>query len=200
VIYCSNAIKTNHFWSGWPLAMKSGLSTTSVERDLNRSTGRLLRRCQRLDYTQRRSCSVSDGGLERSSQLWAAAIQPNDQFNQVLLTTGQIKASNRSGTARIGEQKGHCVSPGQRKTTCFFDDPTKIIGAWDVLVHPPYNPDLAPSDYHLFRSLQNNLNNNTFSSLDLLKKHLEDFFAQKPQDFYKRGIMKLVNRWQKIIK
>ena len=26
---------------------------------------------------------------------------------------------------------------------------------WEVLSHPPYRPDLAPSDYHLFRSMQN---------------------------------------------
>ncbi|GBP41843.1 Histone-lysine N-methyltransferase SETMAR [Eumeta japonica] len=26
---------------------------------------------------------------------------------------------------------------------------------WEVLMHPPYSPDLAPSDFHLLRSLQN---------------------------------------------
>jgi len=28
---------------------------------------------------------------------------------------------------------------------------------WEVLMHPPYSPDLAPSDYPLFMALQNSL-------------------------------------------
>ncbi|GFW92805.1 putative DD34D transposase [Trichonephila clavipes] len=26
---------------------------------------------------------------------------------------------------------------------------------WEVLMHPPYSPNLAPNDYHLFLALQN---------------------------------------------
>jgi histone-lysine N-methyltransferase SETMAR len=37
---------------------------------------------------------------------------------------------------------------------------------WEILDHPPYSPDLAPSDYHLFRSLQNHLNNKKFESFE----------------------------------
>jgi histone-lysine N-methyltransferase SETMAR len=28
---------------------------------------------------------------------------------------------------------------------------------WEILPHPPYSLDLAPSDYHLFCSLSSNL-------------------------------------------
>ena len=28
---------------------------------------------------------------------------------------------------------------------------------WEVLPHPPYSPDLAPSDYHLFDFLKNQI-------------------------------------------
>lgn len=70
---------------------------------------------------------------------------------------------------------------------------------WDILPHPPYSPDIAPSDYHLFRALQNNLNEKTFKTLDDVKKHLDQFFASKSQSFYERGIMDLPNRWRDII-
>ena len=35
--------------------------------------------------------------------------------------------------------------------------------SWEVMLHPPYRPDLEPSDYYLFRSLQNSLNIKTFN-------------------------------------
>ncbi|XP_012061365.1 PREDICTED: histone-lysine N-methyltransferase SETMAR-like [Atta cephalotes] len=56
----------------------------------------------------------------------------------------------------------------------------------DVLPHPPYSPDLAPSDFHLFRSLQNSLNGKSFNSLVEIKNHLEKFFAEKPERFWKK--------------
>ncbi|XP_025262477.1 histone-lysine N-methyltransferase SETMAR-like [Camponotus floridanus] len=70
---------------------------------------------------------------------------------------------------------------------------------WDVLPHPPYSPDIAPSDFHLFRSLQNSINGLNFASLQLLKNYLDSFFAEKTQDFYERGIMKLPERWKSIV-
>jgi len=69
---------------------------------------------------------------------------------------------------------------------------------WNVLPHPPYNPD-ASSDFHLFRSLQNSLNGKTFASEDLIKQHLDMFLAEKDGKFHEYGIMKLPGKWQKVI-
>ncbi|GFW88940.1 histone-lysine N-methyltransferase SETMAR [Trichonephila clavipes] len=35
---------------------------------------------------------------------------------------------------------------------------------WEVLMHPPYSPNLAPSDYHLFLTLQNFLSDKELGS------------------------------------
>ncbi|KAG9427769.1 transposase [Apis mellifera carnica] len=69
---------------------------------------------------------------------------------------------------------------------------------WDVLSHSPYSPDLAPSDYFLFRSLQNSLNGKNFNTDDDIKSYLIQFFANKNQKFYERGIMMLPERWSLI--
>lgn len=70
---------------------------------------------------------------------------------------------------------------------------------WDVLPHPPYSPDMAPTDYHLFRSLQNSLSNKTFTTDSSIKLHLEKFVEQKDKQFFESGIMTLPERWQQII-
>ena len=61
---------------------------------------------------------------------------------------------------------------------------------WDVLSHPPYSHDLAPSNDHLFLFSQNPLNYKTFNSDEVVTQHLVQFFASKEG----RGIMNLVER------
>jgi hypothetical protein len=70
---------------------------------------------------------------------------------------------------------------------------------WEILPHPPYSPDLAPSDYHLFRSLSNNLGGVSFNNGAELQNRLDDFFTAKPVDFFKRGIDNLSERWEAVV-
>jgi hypothetical protein len=37
--------------------------------------------------------------------------------------------------------------------------PEKKMVNWEVLPHPPYSPGIAPSDYHLFRAMDNFMQN-----------------------------------------
>jgi hypothetical protein len=70
---------------------------------------------------------------------------------------------------------------------------------WEILPHPPYSPDLAPSDYHLFSSLSNNLRRVSFNNNAELQNWLDDIFAFKPADFLKRGIENLPERWENVV-
>jgi len=63
---------------------------------------------------------------------------------------------------------------------------------------PLYNLDLAPSDYYLFRSLQNSFNGINLISKEACENHLSWFFAQKSQKFYIDGIIVLSEKWKKI--
>ena len=71
--------------------------------------------------------------------------------------------------------------------------------SWEVMPHRLYSPDLAPSDYNLFRSLQIHLIGKTFNSNEAVKNELIQFCAAKNQTFYESGIMMLTERWQKVI-
>lgn len=70
---------------------------------------------------------------------------------------------------------------------------------WDVLPHPPYSPDIAPSDYYLFRSMTHDLADQHFRSYEETKKWLDSWLAGKRQDWFRDGIRKLPKRWAKVV-
>jgi [histone H3]-lysine36 N-dimethyltransferase SETMAR len=69
----------------------------------------------------------------------------------------------------------------------------------ELLPHPPYSPDLSPSDYHLFRSMSHYLGRKHLDNLDHVKSEIESFFASKSKEWYKKGIMDLARRWVEVI-
>ncbi|GFT73441.1 mariner Mos1 transposase [Trichonephila clavipes] len=70
---------------------------------------------------------------------------------------------------------------------------------WEVLPHPLYSPDLAPSDYHLFRSMAHGLADQHFRSYEEVKNWIDSWIASKDNQFFQRVIRTLPERWEKVV-
>jgi len=93
-------------------------------------------------------------------------------------------------------QSGETTNSVLYCATHIFDDSEQIDGTWMGSFDAS---DLAPSDYHLFRALQNSLDGKKLADRDAAEIHLGKLFNNKPQKFYTDGIMKLPEKWQKEI-
>jgi len=70
---------------------------------------------------------------------------------------------------------------------------------YELLKHPPYSPDLAPSDFYLFPKLKLFLAGQRFSSNPEATAAVERHFADLTKNHYRDGIMALEHRWNKCI-
>ncbi|GBN02036.1 Mariner Mos1 transposase [Araneus ventricosus] len=70
---------------------------------------------------------------------------------------------------------------------------------WSVLQHPPYSPDLATSDFHLFGPLKQHLGGKHFADDDDVQHEVLLWMRQQPKEFYAAGIGALIKRWDKCI-
>ncbi|GFU85003.1 histone-lysine N-methyltransferase SETMAR [Trichonephila clavipes] len=70
---------------------------------------------------------------------------------------------------------------------------------WEQIDPPPYSPDLAPSDFHLFRYLKEFLGGKRFDTADEVKEEVQDWLSSQAADVYDLGIQKLVERYDKCL-
>jgi [histone H3]-lysine36 N-dimethyltransferase SETMAR len=68
-----------------------------------------------------------------------------------------------------------------------------------TLAHPPYSPDLAPSDYYLFPKLKEFLRGQHFDEDEVVENAVQNWFSEQPEEFYLKGIRKLQKRYEKCI-
>jgi transposase len=68
---------------------------------------------------------------------------------------------------------------------------------WTVLPHPPYSPDLVPSDFHLFGRMKDGLREQYFPDNDAVIAAVRKWVASAGADFYERSMQALVHHWRK---
>ena len=72
---------------------------------------------------------------------------------------------------------------------------------WEKMDHlpPPYSPDLAPSDFHIFLHLKKFLGSKQFDNDDDLKDAVQKWLTLQAPTFYEDGIQKLVPHYDKCL-
>jgi len=69
---------------------------------------------------------------------------------------------------------------------------------WDLLDNPPYSPELAPSDFHLFLHLKKHLDGKMFDDDDEVQEVMT-WSKGQVADFYDSWIQELVPRLNKCL-
>ena len=69
----------------------------------------------------------------------------------------------------------------------------------EILPHPPYSPDLAPSDFFLFPNLKKQIKGIQFASDEEVTLACDNWFSSKNRVFYSQGLFKVKQRWQKCV-
>lgn len=67
---------------------------------------------------------------------------------------------------------------------------------FELLQHPPYSPDLAPSDYYLFSYLKKHLAGKRFYTDNEVIEATEGFLRSQDKPFFRREIQMLQERWE----
>uniref|UniRef100_A0A0K0G1C8 HTH_48 domain-containing protein n=1 Tax=Strongyloides venezuelensis TaxID=75913 RepID=A0A0K0G1C8_STRVS len=94
----------------------------------------------------------------------------------------KIKADSQQTVRRISEDLG--IS---KNTVCHH---LKQIGK---------TKNLAPTDFHFFKNLNQFLKDKVFKDEESIKIVFEEFIASREANFYANGINKLVSRWEQCV-
>lgn len=121
-----------------------------------------------------------------------------DRYRQQMINLNHALIEKRPEWARRHRKVILLHDNAPSHTAKLVKDTLAALG-WEILPHPPYSPDLAPSDYHLFSSMGHALAEQHFLSYEDVQKWLDDWFGSRDFQFFWNGIHNLPTRWQKCV-
>jgi len=106
-------------------------------------------------------CSLSDG----KAVILHNFPEPGQTINSDRFVAVLTKLKAQTSRVRPEKMKTFLLQHNNARphTSLKTMEHTANLG-WTVLPHPPYSPDLAPSDFHLFGMIEDGLSRQIFSS------------------------------------
>ena len=86
-----------------------------------------------------------------------------------------------------------------RVNTCKIAMDAAERNVYELIPHPTYSPDLAPSDNFLFPNLKKDIRGCNFRSNEEVVAAVEEWVRDKDPVFFSSGLMALEHRWSKCI-
>lgn len=155
-----------------------------------------------------RARTVKSAGKVMATVFWdARGIIFIDYLEKGKTITGEYYASLLDRLSEeIKEKRRHLA----RKKILFHQDNARVHTCavamakiaelkFELLQHPPYSPDLAPSDYFLFPNLKKWLGGQRFTSNEELIAQTNAYFEELPKSYFLDGLKALEKRLDKCI-
>jgi len=67
--------------------------------------------------------------------------------------------------------------------------------SFECLPHPPYSPDLAPSDFRVFGPLKEAMGCKSFRFDEEVQQTVQEWLHSQPKECFSRGMRALPKRW-----
>ena len=83
-------------------------------------------------------------------------------------------------------------------TACLTAEKIENMG-WEVLPHPLYSPDLAPSDYHLFGFVKIQMRGRHYETNEALQTAVRQCLQAAGTELCCKGIFKLLEQWEECV-
>ena len=159
LILCSNY---EPFWIGLWRVTKSGFYTAASDDKLSGWTKKLQSTSQKPNMHQKGSWSLFGGLLPAwpTSAFWILAkpLHLRSMLSKSVRWTENCKPCSQHGSAENGSVLLHdSIWPHVAQVLQTLNE-----SGCKVLPHLPYLPDLSPTDYHLFKHLDNILHGKCF--------------------------------------
>ena len=119
---------------------------------------------------------------------WIPSEGPHSNWTALFWTTEASKGSNQRKKAKEANKRGIFFHQDNAPAHTFV---VAMATIHDLnFPHPPYSPDLTPSDFHLFPQIKKALAGCHFASDDIIIA-IEEFFESQAKELFYTGIKAL---------